>query len=70
MKILNIFTLLGVILSFSMLGGILIPAMAQPTDNNQTLTTLEPLLEGNTTLNEGTNMSNVTTPAGETNTYR
>ena len=70
MKILNICTLLGVIISFSMFGGILIPAMAQPTDNNQTLTTLEPLLEGNTTLNEGTNMSNVTTPAGEVNTYR
>jgi hypothetical protein len=53
-----------------MLDQILIPATAQPTDNNQTLTTLEPLLEGNTTLNEGTNMSNITTPAGETNTYR
>jgi len=53
-----------------MLVGILIPAMAQPTDNNQTRTTLEPLLEGNATVNKGTNMSNVTTPAGETNTYR
>lgn len=69
MKILNICTLLCVIISFSMLCGILIPAMTQPTDNNQTLTTLEPLLKGNTTLNEGTNMANVTTPAGETNTY-
>ncbi|WP_458747056.1 hypothetical protein [Candidatus Nitrosocosmicus sp. T] len=53
-----------------MLGGILIPAMAQSTDNNQTQTTLEPLLEGNTTLNEGTNISNITTTAGEANTYR
>ena len=70
MNILYLSILLGVIISFSMLGGILIPAMAQPTDNNQTLTTLEPLLEGNATVNEGTNMSNVTTPAGETNTYR
>lgn len=70
MKILNLYTILGVIISFSMLGGILIPAMAQSTANNQTLTTLDPLLEGNTTLNEGTNMSNVTTPAGEANTYR
>jgi hypothetical protein len=70
MKILNICTLLGIIISFSMLGGILIPAMAQSTDNNQTQTTLEPLLEGNTTLNEGTNISNITTTAGEANTYR
>ena len=70
MKILNVYTLLGVIISFTMLGGILIPAMGQSTDNNQTLTTLDPLLEGNSTLNEGTNMSNVTTPAGEVNTYR
>lgn len=70
MKILNVYTLLGVIISFTMLGGILIPAMAQSIDNNQTLTTLDPLLEGNSTLNEGTNMSNVTTPAGEVNTYR
>lgn len=70
MKILNVYTLLGVIISFTVLGGILIPAIAQSTDNNQTLTTLDPLLEGNSTLNEGTNMSNVTTPAGEVNTYR
>ena len=70
MKILNVYTLLGVIISFTMLGGILIPAIAQSTDNNQTLTTLDPLLEGNSTLNGGTNMSNVTTPAGEVNTYR
>ena len=70
MKILNIYTLLGVIISFTVLGGILIPAIAQSTDNNQTLTTLDPLLEGNSTLNEGTNMSNVTTPDGEVNTYR
>ncbi|MBA2268026.1 MAG: hypothetical protein M3Q77_06905 [Thermoproteota archaeon] len=70
MKILNVFTLIGVIASFFTLGGILIPAMAQPIDNNQTLTTVEPPREGNLTSNAGSNMSNITTPAGEVNTYR
>lgn len=70
MNILNVFTLLGVIVSFSVLGGNLIPAMAQPIDNNQTLTTVEPPQEGNLTSIVGSNMSNVTTPGGEVNTYR
>ena len=63
MKILNIFALIGVIVSIATIGGILIPATAQPTDNNQTEPVLKSLTEGNLTSNVGSNWSNVTTPA-------
>ena len=63
MKILNVFALIGVIVSIATIGGILIPATAQPTDNNQTEPVLKSLIEGNLTSNVGSNGSNVTTPA-------
>ncbi len=63
MNILNIFALIGVILSITTIGGILIPATAQPNDNNQTRTPVGPLLEGNLTSNLDPNMSNATAPA-------
>ena len=63
MKILNVFALIGVIVPIAMIGGIVIPATAQPTDNNQTKPVLKSLIEGNLTLNVGSNGSNVTTPA-------
>jgi hypothetical protein len=48
---------------FATIGGILIPATAQPTDNSQTEPVLKSLIEGNLTSNVGSNRSNVTTPA-------
>ena len=46
-----------------MIGGIVIPATAQPTDNNQTKPVLKSLIEGNLTSNVGSTGSNVTTSA-------
>ncbi len=65
MRILNVFVLIGVIVSITTFGGILAPALAleQPIDNNQTGTEIEPGLTGNLTSNLGTNMSNATAPA-------
>jgi hypothetical protein len=63
MKILNIFALIGVIVSIATIGGIVIPATAQPTDNIQTQPVLKSLTEGNLTSNIDSNWSNVTTPA-------
>ena len=65
MRILNVFALIGVIVSITTFGGILAPALAleQPIDNNQTGTAIEPGLTGNLTSNLGTNMSNATAPA-------
>ena len=65
MRIMNVFALLGVMVSITTLGGILGPASAleQPIDNNQTGTAIEPGPTGNLTSNLGTNMSNATAPA-------
>ena len=65
MRILNVFAVIGVIVSITTFGGILAPALAleQPIDNNQTGTEIEPGLTGNSTSNLGTNMSNATAPA-------
>jgi hypothetical protein len=62
MKILNVFALIGVIVSIATIGGIVIPATAQPTDNNQTEPVLKSLIEGNLISNVGSNGSDVTTP--------
>ncbi len=66
MRILNVFALIGVIVSITTLSGIMIPALAieQPIDNNQTGTAIEPAgLAGNLTSNLGSNISNGTAPA-------
>jgi hypothetical protein len=65
MKILNVFALIGVIVSITTLGGIMIPALAleQPIDNNQTGTGIEPSVAGNLTSSLGSNISNATAPA-------
>ncbi|WP_458721099.1 hypothetical protein [Candidatus Nitrosocosmicus sp. R] len=65
MRILNVFTLIGVIVSITTFGGNLAPALAleQPIDNNQTGAGIEPGLTGNLTSNLGTNLSNATAPA-------
>ncbi len=70
MKILYVFTLIGVIASFTALGGVLVSATAQPTDNNLTRATSEPLLDGNLTSNLSSNLSNATIPATDGNEYR
>jgi hypothetical protein len=65
MRILNVFALVGVLLSISTLGGILTPALAleQPIDNNQTGTAIEPGPTVSLTSHLGSNMSNATAPA-------
>ena len=65
MRILNVFAVIGVIVSITTLGGIMIPVLAleQPIDNNQTGTAIEPGPASNLTSNLGSNMSNATAPA-------
>ena len=70
MKILYVLAFIGVIVSFSIIGGTLISATAQPNDNNLTRATSDPLLEGNLTSNFGSNLSNATIPASDGNEYR
>ena len=65
MRILNVFAVIGVIVSITTLGGIMIPVLAleQPIDNNQTGTAIELGLTDNLTSNLGSNISNATAPA-------
>ncbi|MDF0681149.1 MAG: hypothetical protein P0116_09315 [Candidatus Nitrosocosmicus sp.] len=63
MKILNLIALIGLLVSITAISGVMIPALAQPLDNNQTQPTLESLLGGNMTLGLGSNNTNETSPA-------
>ena len=63
MKIYNLIALIGLVVSITAISGVMIPALAQPLDNNQTQPTLESLLGGNMTLSLGSNSTNETSPA-------
>ena len=63
MKIFNLIALIGLLVSITAISGVMIPALAQPLDNNQTQPTLESLLGGNMTLRLGSNNTNETSPA-------
>ena len=63
MKIYNLIALIGLVVSITAISGVMIPALAQPLDSNQTQPTLESLLGGNMTLSLGSNNTNETSPA-------
>ena len=63
MKFFSLIALIGLLVSVTAISGVMIPALAQPFDNNQTQPTLEWLLGGNMTLSLGSNNTNETSPA-------
>lgn len=70
MKMLSCFAFLSIIVSFTILGGMVNTVLAQTNDSAEVQSSNATSNVYNSTSGNPANMSNIVTPAGETNTYR